>query len=92
MVQQIQWEAGNEPLLCYYSDIYRDNFPVNTRGRLWVIGFQETGVLPASFMSFALRQHPLHPLPSSIIKNYPAPKVKQSRRNGSGILRPQSCP
>jgi hypothetical protein len=67
-------DFSNEPLLCYYSDIYRDNFPVDTHGQLWVIDFQETGVLPASFMSFALRQHPLHPLRSPIIKTIPLPK------------------
>ncbi|KAL4934889.1 hypothetical protein BDV06DRAFT_208098 [Aspergillus oleicola] len=47
-------DSTDEPLLCYYGDIYRENFPVDSSGSLWVVDFDITGVLPASFASWPL--------------------------------------
>lgn len=43
--------------LCfYYTDLYPGNFIFTDTGNLCVIDFDEAGFLPASFMSYALRQ------------------------------------
>lgn len=65
---------SDEPLLCYYADIHHSNFPIDVRGQLWVIDFQQSGVLPASFMNFALRAHPRQSLPIRIAKTIPLEK------------------
>ncbi|BCS25047.1 uncharacterized protein APUU_41491A [Aspergillus puulaauensis] len=64
-------DFSNEPLLYYYSDIYRENFPVDQSGNLWVIDFDTTGVLPASFASWPLDTKYKHPLPIPIRRTIP---------------------
>lgn len=72
-------DFSNEPLLCYYGDIYRENFPVDSSGRLWVVDFDVTGVLPASFASFPLDVKVRHPLPVPIRNTIP---IERSRNLG----------
>ena len=64
-------DFSDEPLVCYYSDINRQNFPVDIHGQLWVVDFRHTGVLPASFMSFVLDIKKKDPLPIPIRKTIP---------------------
>ncbi|KAL4780144.1 hypothetical protein BJX76DRAFT_351209 [Aspergillus varians] len=64
-------DFSDEPLLCYYSDIYRENFPVDRSGNLWVVDFDITGVLPASFASWPLDTKYKHPLPIPIRRTIP---------------------
>lgn len=63
-----------EPLLCYYADIHPSNFPIDKHGQLWVIDFAHTGVLPSSFMSYAIAAYPKKRLPIPIGKSIPLPK------------------
>lgn len=64
-------DFSDEPLLCYYGDIYRENFPVDRSGNLWVVDFDTTGVLPASFASWPLDTKYKHPLPIPIRRTIP---------------------
>ncbi|KAL4793306.1 hypothetical protein BDV19DRAFT_380259 [Aspergillus venezuelensis] len=64
-------DFSDEPLTCYYGDIYRENFPVDLSGNLWVVDFDITGVLPASFASWPLDTKYKHPLPIPIQKTIP---------------------
>ncbi|KAL5336053.1 hypothetical protein BJX70DRAFT_390247 [Aspergillus crustosus] len=64
-------DFSDEPLLCYYGDIYRENFPVDQSGNLWVVDFDTTGVLPASFASWPLDTKYKHPLPIPIRRTIP---------------------
>ncbi|RDW92807.1 uncharacterized protein DSM5745_00129 [Aspergillus mulundensis] len=59
-------DFSDEALLCYYGDIYRENFPVDRLGTLWVVDFDVTGVLQASFASWPLNTRYKHPLPIPI--------------------------
>ncbi|KAK2749950.1 hypothetical protein FQN55_002667 [Onygenales sp. PD_40] len=72
-------DFSEEPLVCYYVDIYRENFPVDVNGQLWVVDFQYTGVLPSSFMSFNLDIRFKHPLPRPIRKTIPIEISKNIR-------------
>lgn len=58
--------------MCYYADFHRSNFPVDVNGQLWVIDFEHAGVLPSSFMSYALRAHP-RGLSHTLRKEIPVP-------------------
>ncbi|PGH19680.1 hypothetical protein AJ80_03835 [Polytolypa hystricis UAMH7299] len=69
-------DFSNEPLVCYYADIYRENFPVDVDGQLWVVDFQYIGVLPSSFMSFSLDIRFKHPLPAPVRKTIPIERSK----------------
>jgi hypothetical protein len=60
-----------EALICYYADICRQNFPVDRRWQRWAVNFRNTGVLPASFMSFILDVTFKDPLPIPIRKTIP---------------------
>ncbi|KAI9374046.1 hypothetical protein BJX61DRAFT_551835 [Aspergillus egyptiacus] len=64
-------DSSDEPLLCYYGDIYRENFPVDRSGNLWVVDFDITGVLPASFASWPLDTKYKHPLPIPVRRTIP---------------------
>ncbi|KAL4882760.1 hypothetical protein BJY04DRAFT_216859 [Aspergillus karnatakaensis] len=64
-------DFSDEPLLCYYGDIYRENFPVDQSGNLWVVDFDITGVLPASFASWPLDTKYKHPLPIPVRRTIP---------------------
>jgi hypothetical protein len=75
-------DIKSEPLICYYSDINRSNFPVDRQGQLWVVDFQESGVLPASLMSFALRARHKHSIPVSLLKSVPLPRCDHLRAMG----------
>ncbi|KAK9606790.1 hypothetical protein V6Z93_000368 [Aspergillus fumigatus] len=68
-------DFSNEPLLCYYADMHPSNFPIDKHGQLWVIDFDQTGVLPSSFMSYAIAAHPKKRLPVHIRKTIPLPKT-----------------
>ncbi|KAJ9213499.1 hypothetical protein DTO166G4_4942 [Paecilomyces variotii] len=68
-------DFSNEPLMCYYSDLHRDNFPVDSNGQLWVVDFQQAGVLPSSFMTFALHSSRQRRLPLPIRKTIPVPET-----------------
>ncbi|KAL2007662.1 hypothetical protein VTN00DRAFT_7644 [Thermoascus crustaceus] len=59
-------DLSTEKLICCYSDIYRHNFPVDKQGQVWVVDFDHAGVLPASFMSFALDLRFKDPLPPAL--------------------------
>lgn len=59
-------DFSTEKLICYYSDIYRHNFPVDKQGQVWVVDFDHASVLPASFMSFALDLRFKDPLPPAL--------------------------
>lgn len=48
--------------MCYYCDIHCGNFPIDRQGQLRAIDFNETGVLPASFIVYGIRGHPLQRL------------------------------
>lgn len=61
--------------MCYYSDLHRDNFPVDSNGQLWVVDFQQAGVLPSSFMTFALHSSRQRRLPLPIRKTIPVPET-----------------
>lgn len=69
-------DFSDEPLLCYYGDIYRENFPVDTSGKLWLVDFNATGVLPASFASWPLDVKCKHPLPIPIRNTIPLGRSK----------------
>ncbi|KAJ9257924.1 hypothetical protein DTO207G8_1701 [Paecilomyces variotii] len=70
--RQDKVDFSNEPLMCYYADFHRSNFPVDVNGQLWVIDFEHAGVLPSSFMSYALRAHP-RGLSHTLRKEIPVP-------------------
>ncbi|KAL4968516.1 uncharacterized protein BDV14DRAFT_196820 [Aspergillus stella-maris] len=61
----------DEPLTCYHGDIYRENFPVDRVGNLWVVDFDITGVLPASFANWPLDTKYKHPLPIPVRETIP---------------------
>jgi hypothetical protein len=67
-------DFSTEPLLCYYADVHPSNFPIDKHGQLWVIDFDQAGVLPSSFMSYAIAAHPKKRLPVHIRKTIPLPK------------------
>ncbi|KAF7115864.1 hypothetical protein CNMCM5793_003607 [Aspergillus hiratsukae] len=67
-------DFSTEPLLCYYADVHPSNFPIDKYGQLWVIDFAQAGVLPSSFMSYAIAAHPKKRLPVRIRKTIPLPK------------------
>ncbi|PWY84478.1 hypothetical protein BO94DRAFT_423338, partial [Aspergillus sclerotioniger CBS 115572] len=58
-----QVHLTDERLVCYYSDLYKKNFPVDKNGQLWVVDFHHAGVLPISFMSFTLALPIRDPIP-----------------------------
>jgi hypothetical protein len=66
-----QVDLTHERMVCYYSDIYKDNFPVDINNQLWVIDFDQAGVLPVSFMSFTLERPLKDPLPWEYRKTIP---------------------
>lgn len=55
--------------------MHPSNFPIDKHGQLWVIDFDQTGVLPSSFMSYAIAAHPKKRLPVHIRKTIPLPKT-----------------
>lgn len=69
-------DFSDEPLLCYYADLFRENFPVDSSGKLWLVDFDVTGVLPASFASFPLDVKYKHPLPIPIRNTIPLERSK----------------
>jgi hypothetical protein len=54
--------------------VHPSNFPIDKHGQLWVIDFDQAGVLPSSFMSYAIAAHPKKRLPVHIRKTIPLPK------------------
>ncbi|PKX93973.1 uncharacterized protein P174DRAFT_460098 [Aspergillus novofumigatus IBT 16806] len=68
-------DFSTEPLLCYYADMHPSNFPIDKHGQLWVIDFDQAGVLPSSFMNYAIAAHPKKRLPVSTRKTIPLPKT-----------------
>jgi hypothetical protein len=68
-------DFSTEPLLCYYADVHPSNFPIDKHGQLWVIDFAQAGVLPSSFMNYALAAHPKKRLPVAFRKTIPLPKT-----------------
>ncbi|KAF4248158.1 hypothetical protein CNMCM8980_006277 [Aspergillus fumigatiaffinis] len=72
--RQDKVDFSTEPLLCYYADVHPSNFPIDKHGQLWVIDFDQAGVLPSSFMSCAIAAHPKKRLPVHIRKTIPLPK------------------
>lgn len=43
----------------YYSDLVRENFPIDERGHTCVVDFHEAGIAPKDFMSLALNDFPI---------------------------------
>ncbi|KAF4230347.1 hypothetical protein CNMCM6805_000746 [Aspergillus fumigatiaffinis] len=72
--RQDKVDFSTEPLPCYYADVHPSNFPIDKHGQLWVIDFDQAGVLPSSFMSYAIAAHPKKRLPVHIRKTIPLPK------------------
>ncbi|GIK04655.1 hypothetical protein Aspvir_008738 [Aspergillus viridinutans] len=72
--RQDKVDFSTEPLLCYYADVHPSNFPIDKYGQLWVIDFEQAGVLPSSFMSYAIAAHPKKRLPVHIRKTIQLPK------------------
>ena len=54
MPRHLQVDFRNESLLCYLGDVRREQFPLDIKGRPWVVDFRLAGVLPESFMSYTL--------------------------------------
>lgn len=79
----IQCESDHERMVCYYSDIYKENFPVDTNNQLWVVDFDQAGVLPESFMSLTLERPLRHPIPWEYRKDIPIERT----RNLKAMLR-----
>jgi hypothetical protein len=67
----LQVDLSHERMVCYYSNIHKDHFPVDINNQLWVIDFDQAGVLPVSFMFLALERPLKDPLPREYMKTIP---------------------
>lgn len=72
-------DLTHERMICYYSDIYRGNFPVDINGQLWVVDFAHAGVLPESFMYHALERPLKDPIPREYVKFIPIKKTENRK-------------
>lgn len=58
----------------YYSDLFPENFLVDDQGQIWVVDFAHAGVLPESFMSYAIDTTAYHrsaPIPPHLREKIP---------------------
>lgn len=72
----LQVNLTQERLVCYYSDLSRNNFPVDQNNQLWVVDFDHAGVLPISFMALTLRIPLKDPIPWQFARDIPIERTE----------------